>query len=130
VLVRFLKVEKQLVDDRVAHLKPALLRFPEKIVVFVLEFFALHLLPVEFDLLLVAEVGGALLFWGFLEGGREVLGLVVDAIVVLALIKYLVAGRTTRPMLLIYSWSISDTRRCALPVLRSFTSRSFPCPYW
>lgn len=103
VLVRFLEIQQQLVDDGIAHLKPSLLGFAEKVVVLVLQLLALHLLSVELNFLLVAQVRGTLLLRCFLQGGRHVLRLIVDAIVIFAFIKYLVAGRTTRPMLLIYS---------------------------
>jgi hypothetical protein len=113
VLVSFLEILKQLVENGVAHLKSPLFSLAKKAVVFILELFALKSAAVEVDFFLITEMRSSLLLDCFLNDGRDCLRLVLDAIVVLAIVVNLLADSSTLPMLSIYSWSMRETRRWA-----------------
>lgn len=113
VLVSFLEILEQLVEDRIAHLESSLLSLAKKTVVFILELFTLKSAAVEVDFFLITEVRSSLFLDCFLDDGRDCLGLVLDAVVVLALVVNLLADSSTLPMLSISSWSMRETRRWA-----------------
>lgn len=65
MLMSLLEILKQLIQDRIPHLKPSLLGLLEQIVILILEFLALHPPAIEVHLFLVAEMGSAFLFGFF-----------------------------------------------------------------